>query len=146
MSRTSLIKAAEQLEKSAELLDSAAAQLDAATTSAEQAKQAAAKATAQAKTASAAQAVDKAALGQKAKVAAEAVRNAGLLSTPEMADQFAAELLDQGKAIDKIAKLAQHVAPKRASVVVDDSHVPQETADTNWDKTAAQVLQRLHLG
>ena len=142
--------AADKLDAQAELLDKVAEALDAAEASVKTAEAKAEKAVADAeaklsKTANAKEA-SKAELAPLAKTAADAIRDVGLLSSNEQADQFAAQILDHKQALGKLAQLSKYVGiPKRASVVVDTQGSKPETADERWDAKARAALNSLHL-
>jgi hypothetical protein len=129
MSYKLLKQAADQLDKLATELEASEKQL------------------AQAKVVKTASADDKAQLLVHAKVAADKLLEAGLLSSAEKRDQFAAEIADHTVAIDKLGKLAAAAQmPRMGKVVVDDK--PQtKTAgsDEAWDTRARAALVRLNL-
>jgi hypothetical protein len=74
-----------------------------------------------------------------AKKAAAALHQNGLITTPERAETFAAEILDPAKALIALEKFASHVGTvrKTAAVVSDDTPVQAESADAVWDRHAA---------
>ena len=125
MSKELLIKAAEQIEQLAAENTSLKAQL----ASSAQAKTASAKGDADAQ----------AKLAGLAKVASQNLRNAGLLSTDERRDAFAATLISHPEtALDCLAKTAEFVrAPKLGSVVVDTT-VKTASANATWDAAVAR--------
>jgi hypothetical protein len=100
----------------------------------------------QTKTASVKVAEDqKAAKAKLAKTAADKLLDAGLLSSTEKRDQFAAQILDHNVALTKIAELAKFAqAPKVGTVVVDDTAKASNSADEVWAKKVAEVNARLN--
>jgi len=140
MSAYKLLKtAAFQLEASASELESAHKKVAAA-------EQKAVAASAQTKVAAAESDGVKAERTKLAKLAADKLLSAGMLSSPEKRDQFVAEILDHNQALTKIAKLAGHIrAPKLGSVVIDPSETKIESADDVWNKHASAALQNLNL-
>ena len=81
------------------------------------------------------------------KVAADKLLEAGLLSSAEKRDQFAAEIADHKVAIEKIAKLASAAQmPRMGKVVVDtQSQTKVASSDEAWDTHARAVLTRLNI-
>lgn len=90
---------------------------------------------------------EKAELLSLAKVAADKLLEAGLVSSAEKRDQFAAEIVDHKVAIQKIAKLAASAqVPRMGRVVVDDTaQTKVASSDESWDTAARAVLSRLNL-
>jgi len=129
MSYKLLKQAADQLDKLATELEASEKQL------------------AQAKVVKTASADDQAQLLVHAKVAADKLLEAGLLSSAEKRDQFAANIADHKVAIEQIGKLAAAAQmPRMGKVVVDDK--PQtKTAgsDEAWDTRARAALVRLNI-
>jgi dsDNA-binding SOS-regulon protein len=85
----------------------------------------------------------KAKIADLAKVAAQNLRNAGLLSTDEKRDAFAAKLISSpDTALDCLAKTAEFVrAPKLGSVVVETT-AKTASANDSWDQAVARGLSR----
>lgn len=85
----------------------------------------------------------RAAVAGLAKQASAAVFDAGLINSPEAADELAVSLLDHASALEQLAKLAgvvDAVPAGRASQVKRASAARSEiTADVAWDATVAQV-------
>jgi hypothetical protein len=134
------------------LLKQAADQLDKLASELEASEKALAQATAQAKTAAATPAPvkpsedEKAARLSQAKLAADKLLEAGLLSSAEKRDQFAAEIVDPVVAIQKIAKLAETVSvPRLGRVVVDETQTKVASSDDVWAGHVRSALSRLNL-
>lgn len=89
---------------------------------------------------------DKANIGALAKAASARLLEAKLLSSPEQADVYAAQLLTHSGAIQKLAQLVSHIkpAPSLGQVVVDAAQTKIATANEVWDKhiNAAQGMLR----
>jgi hypothetical protein len=130
MSYKLLKQAADQLDKLATELEASEKQL------------------AQAKVVKTASADDKAQLLVNAKVAADKLFEAGLLSSAEKRDQFAANIADHTVAIEQLGKLASAAQmPRMGKVVVDDTKTQTKTAgsDEAWDTRARAALTRLNI-
>jgi hypothetical protein len=129
MSYKLLKQAADQLDKLATELEASEKQL------------------AQAKVVKTASADDKAQLIAQAKVAADKLLEAGLLSSTEKRDQFAAEIVDHKVAIEKLAKLASAAqVPRMGKVVVDETtNLKTASSDEAWDTRARAALARLNI-
>lgn len=135
-----LIKAAESMEAKAALLEKAAEVIDKAAAKVAAAEKA--KPAAQQKTAA-----EKVRIGQLAKTASAELLKAGLLSSQEQADVFANAVANShDAALGQLAKFAGCVpATKLGSVVVDDAPVQSDSADSVYEKTAKQHLQRMNI-
>jgi hypothetical protein len=94
------------------------------------------------KTAAATAAVDTRRLAGLAKKAAASLLQNGLISTPERAETFAAEISDPAKALIALEKFAAHTgtARKVAAVVPDHALSLQESADDVWDRHATNFV------
>lgn len=142
-----LISAAASLEKAAAALEAANTEVKSAQAQAKQAKVAADKATTQSKMASADDKQREVRIGQLAKVAADTLLDAGLLSSREQADIFASNIRNPEVALEKIATVAKHVqVPRLGNVVVDDHRTTKvASADDVWanhiQKARAQLGQ-----
>lgn len=89
----------------------------------------------QTKTAGTVVEANKAKLAGLAKTAAEKLRTAGMLSTPEMGDAFAAQILDHSTALSKLAALAEQIKPVKTATVMVDPVVAEPTSDAVWDRS-----------
>lgn len=133
---------AKQIKQAAETIDGLAAVVESQRAALKTAnEQLAAKAAAPApapevKTASEADLKRRTALAKKA---AATLHQNGLISTPERAEKFAAEVLDHDKALTALEKFAAHVGTvrKTAVVVEDTAPVLAESADQVWDRHIA---------
>lgn len=124
------------LKQAADQLDQLATQLEASE-----------KLVAQTKVAAAKGEDEKAQLLALTKVAADKLLEAGLLSSAEKRDQFAAEISDHKVAIEKIAKLASAAqVPRMGRVVVDErTQTKVASSDESWDTAARAALNRLNI-
>ena len=69
-----------------------------------------------------------------AKKAAATLHQNGLISTPERAETFAAEIMDPSKALIALEKFAAHVGTVRKTATVVDEKLPEaQDADAVWD-------------
>lgn len=91
-------------------------------------------ATQQTKTAGTAVEANKAKLAGLAKTAAEKLRTAGMLSTPEQGDIFAAQVLDHSIALSKLAALAEQIKPVKTATVMVETAVVEPNADAVWNR------------
>lgn len=129
---------AKQIKQAAETIDGLAAVVESQRVALKTAnEQLAAKAAAPApavKTASEADLKRRTALAKKA---AATLHQNGLISTPERAEKFAAEVLDHDKALSALEKFAAHVGTvRKTAVVVEDTSTASapESADQVWDR------------
>lgn len=81
-----------------------------------------------------------------AKTAADKLLEAGLLSSPEKRDLFAAEITDPEVALQKLAKLAESVTvPKVGVVVSEGTQNKVASSDEVWAQSVVATLSRLNL-
>jgi hypothetical protein len=132
---------AKQIKQAAETIDGLAAVVEsqraALKTANEQLAKVAATPAPVVKTASEADIKRRTALAKKA---AATLHQNGLISTPERAEKFAAEVLDHDKALSALEKFAAHVGTvRKTAVVVEDTSTAgvAESADQVWDRHIA---------
>lgn len=80
-----------------------------------------------------------------AKVAADKLFSVGLISSAEKRDQFAAEITDPAVALQKLAKLADHVAVPSLGTVVLDKHIKEASSEDVWALHVQSTLSRLNI-
>ncbi len=125
-----------QLKTAADKLEQLAADNGAHLTKIAELEKKLASATQHVKTAGAEGEAKKAKLAGLAKTAAEKLRTAGMISSSEMSDTFAAQVLDHETALAKIATLAEQIKPVKMASVMIDSAASAATPDANavWDR------------
>lgn len=88
---------------------------------------------------------DAAKLAPLAKLAADKLYAKGMLSSPELRDRFAAEIINPVQALEALAKAAEYVeaepAQKLGTVVPANDAV--ETSDDVWQRRASAALSKL---
>lgn len=133
------MNAYKQLKTAADKLDAMASDLEAAHKAKLAAQKDAATKLAAAKTAAAKPTIDPK-VAEQAKVAADKLRSAGLISSADNANHFASEVANSHElALKQLAKIAEHVkAPRTARVVVDQVKTA-ESADSMWEARLARA-------